>query len=172
MNQHFERLNGLADFLQPVVLELMTRCARDLKRPLLVVRGWSSYTDQLQKYSQGRTLDRESGEWIVTEPTLIVTQAKPGLSAHNVVVQGTMEKASVGVDLIPLFSNGEPDWQVSLVFWDQLYPLAWKVGLDPLGDRVGAYLQGDLGHFEEPGWKLKLLGLGLMQPIGSEPVGV
>lgn len=172
MNQHLERLNGLAGFLQPVVLELMTRSARDLKRPLLVVRGWSSYTEQLGKYQQGRTLARESGEWIVTEPTLVVTEAKPGLSAHNVVVQGTMALASVGVDLIPLLPTGEPDWQVSLVFWDQLYPLAWKVGLDPLGDRVGAYLKGDLGHFEEPGWKLKLLGLGLMQPIGSEPVGV
>lgn len=172
MNQHLERLNGLAGFLQPVVLELITRCARDLKRPLLVVRGWSSYTDQLQKYSQGRTLDRESGEWIVTEPTLVVTRAAPGLSAHNVVVQGTMEKAAVGVDLIPLLPTGEPDWNVSLVFWDQLYPMAWKVGLDPLGDRVGAYLQGDLGHFEEPGWTLKLQRLGLMQPVGSESVGV
>lgn len=172
MNQHFERLNGLAGFLQPVVLELMQRCARDLNRPLLVVRGWSSYAEQLQKYSQGRTLDRESGEWIVTEPTLVVTNAAGGLSAHNVVVQGTMEKASVGVDLIPLLSSGEPDWAPGMAFWEALYPLAWKVGLDPLGDRIGAYLQGDLGHFEEPGWKLKLMGLGLMQPIASEPVGV
>jgi hypothetical protein len=172
MNQHLERLNGLAGFLQPVVLELMTRCARDLKRPLLVVRGWSSYAEQLGKYQQGRTLDRESGEWVVTQPPRVVTQAKPGLSAHNVVMHGTMAKASVGVDLIPLLDSGQPDWQVSLAFWDQLYPIAWKCGLDPLGDRVGAYLQGDLGHFEEPGWKLKLQGLGLMQPVGDEPVGV
>lgn len=172
MNQHLERLNGLAGFLQPVVLELMTRCARDLKRPLMVVRGWSSYTEQLQKYQQGRTLDRETNEWVETDQALIVTQAKPGLSTHNVVKQVTMEKAAVGVDLIPLLPNGEPDWQVSLVFWGQLYPMAWKVGLDPLGDRVGAYLQGDLGHFEEPGWKLKLQGLGLMQPVGSEPTAV
>lgn len=172
MNQHLERLNGLAGFLQPVVLELITRCARDLKRPLMVVRGWSSYTEQLAKFQQGRTLDRESNEWIETEPGLIVTRAKPGLSVHNVVKQVSMEKAAVGVDLIPLLPNGEPDWSVSLVFWDQLYPIAWKVGLDPLGDRIGEYLKGDLGHFQEPGWKLKLQGLGLMQPVGSEAVGV
>lgn len=172
MNQHTERLNGLAGFLQPVVLELITRCARDLKRPLMVVRGWASYTEQLAKYQQGRTLDRESNEWVETEPGLIVTRAKPGLSVHNVVKQVTMEKAALGVDLIPLLPSGEPDWQVSLVFWDQLYPMAWKVGLDPLGDTIGAYLKGDLGHFEEPGWKLKLHGLGLMQPVGSEAVGV
>lgn len=172
MNQHTERLNGLAWFLQPVVLELMTRCARDLKRPLMVVRGWSSYAEQLQKYSQGRTLDREANEWVETEPALIVTRAKPGLSAHNVVVQGTMAKAAVGVDLIPLLPTGEPDWTVPMSFWEALYPIAWKCGLDPLGDQIGAYLKGDLGHFEEPGWKLKLQGLGLMQPVGHESVGV
>lgn len=172
MNQHLERLNGLAGFLQPVVLELLTRCARDLKRPLLVVRGWSSYSEQLQKYSQGRTFDRDAGDWVETDPALIVTRAKPGLSAHNVVVRETMAKAAVGVDLIPLLPNGQPDWHVAPAFWEALYPIAWKVGLDPLGDQIGAYLRGDLGHFEEPGWKLKLQGLGLMQPVGSEPVGV
>lgn len=172
MNQHLERLNGLAGFLQPVVLELMTRCARDLKRPLLVVRGWSSYAEQLGKYQQGRTLDRETDTWVVTDQALVVTDAAPGLSAHNVVVQVTMAKAAVAVDLIPLLPNGQPDWNVSMAFWEALYPLAWKCGLDPLGDRVGAYLKGDLGHFEEPAWKMKLRGLGLMQPVGSEPVGV
>lgn len=172
MNQHLERLNGLAGFLQPVVLELLTRCARDLKRPLMVVRGWSSYAEQLGKYSQGRTLDRESGVWVVSDAAQVVTHAAPGLSAHNVVTQGTREKAAVGVDLIPLLPSGEPDWQVSMAFWEALYPLAWKCGLDPLGDQIGAYLQGDLGHFEEPGWKLKLQRLGLMQPVSHEAVGV
>jgi len=172
MTQHLERLNGLAPFLQPVVLELLTRCERDLKRPLLVVRGWSSYAEQLGKYSQGRTLDRATGEWLETDPAQIVTYAKPGGSAHNVVAQGAMAKAAVGVDLIPLLPNGQPDWSVSMAFWEALYPLAWKVGLDPLGDQIGAYLKGDLGHFEEPGWKWKLQGLGLMQPVGPDVVGV
>lgn len=167
MNQHLERLNGLAGFLQPVFLELITRCERDLKRKLMVVRGWSSYTEQLQKYQQGRTLDRDTQEWVETEPALIVTRAKPGLSVHNVVVQGTMAKAAVGADLIPLLPNGEPDWLVSMAFWDALYPLAWKVGLDPLGDQIGAYLKGDLGHFQEPGYALKLNGLGLMLPVNG-----
>lgn len=172
MNQHLERLNGLAGFLQPVCLELITRCERDLTRTLLVVRGWSSYTEQLAKYQQGRTFDRAAGVWVETEPGLIVTRAAPGLSAHNVVQQGTMAKAAVGVDLIPLLPNGEPDWNVGLAFWEALYPLAWRCGLDPLGDKIGAYLKGDLGHFEEPNWKMKLQGLGLVQPVGRESVGV
>lgn len=172
MNQHLERLNGLAAFLQPSVLELIHRCARDLKRPLLVVRGWSSYAEQLQKYQQGRTLDRATGEWVETDHALIVTHAPPGMSAHNVVVQGTMAKAAVGVDLIPLLADGTPDWNVSPVFWDRLYTIAWKCGLDPLGDDIGSYLKGDLGHFEEPNWKMKLPGLGLMRPTIGDPVGV
>lgn len=172
MNQHLERLNGLAGFLQPVVLELLTRCERDLKRRLMVVRGWSSYAEQLGKYAQGRTFDRESGEWVVSDAAQVVTRAKPGMSAHNVVVQGTMAKAAVGVDLIPLLPNGQPDWQVSMAFWEALYPLAWKVGLDPLGDQIGAYLQGDLGHFQEPGFTLKLNGLGLMFPVTKDAQNV
>lgn len=172
MNQHLERLNGLAGFLHPVVLELMTRCERDLKRTLMVVRGWSSYAEQLAKYQQGRTLDRETGDWVETEPGLIVTRARPGLSAHNVVVQGTMAKAALGVDLIPLLPNGQPDWLVSMAFWEALYPLAWRCGVDPLGDRIGAHLTGDLGHFEEPAWPMKLTGLGLMRPTGAEAIGV
>jgi hypothetical protein len=172
MNQHLERLNGLAPFLQPSVLELIHRCERDLKRPLLVVRGWSSYAEQLLKYQQGRTLDRATGQWDVTAPTLVVTDAPPGLSAHNVVVQGTMAKAAVGVDLIPLLPDGTPDWNVGMAFWDLLYPIAWKCGVDPLGDRVGSYLKGDLGHFEEPNWEMKLSGLGLMRPTIGDPVGV
>lgn len=172
MNQHLERLNGLAPFMQPVALELIHRCERDLKRSLLVVRGWSSYADQLQKYQQGRTLDRATGEWVETDHALIVTHAAPGLSAHNVVVQVTMAKAAVGVDLIPLLPDGTPDWNAPFAFWAKLYPIAWKCGLDPLGDIVGAYLKGDLGHFEEPGWSMKLPGLGLMRPTIGDPVGV
>lgn len=172
MNQHLERLNGLAGFLQPAALELINRCERDMKRTLLVVRGWSSYAEQLQKFQQGRTLDRATGEWVETDRALIVTHAAPGLSAHNVVMQGTMAKAAVGVDLIPLLDDGTPDWNVSLVFWDRLYPIAWKCGLDPLGDDVGAYLKGDLGHFEEPQWTMKLSGLGLMRPTIGDPIAV
>jgi hypothetical protein len=94
----------------------------------------------------------------------VVTRAKPGLSAHNVItIAGG--PASMAVDVIPLNKDGSPDWRVGDDFWDDLYKIAWKVGLDPLGDPVGSYLAGDLGHIEEPAWKLKIDALGCVQPV-------
>lgn len=169
MNQHLERLDGLAPLIKRPVLELLTRCEAKLHRRLLVVRGWSSSAAQMQLYQQGRSFDRERGEWVVIDPAAIVTKAKPGLSAHNVITFDG-KSAAMAVDVIPFDAAGQPDWQVSLDFWDDLYEIAWKVGLDPLGDPIGAMLKGDYGHFEEPAWKLKLDGLGLLQPMSETAV--
>lgn len=73
----------------------------------------------------------------------------------------------MALDVIPLWTDGTPDWEVDDRFWDSLYELAWKMGLDPLGDPIGSYLAGDKGHLEEPAWKLKLEGLGLIQPTAG-----
>jgi hypothetical protein len=122
-------------------------------------------------YQKGRVYNRDAQTWDIVDPLLIVTKAKPGLSAHNVItIQGA--PASMAVDLIPFKADGTADWQVDADFWDDLYELAWKVGLDPLGDPIGSYLAGDMGHFEEPAWKLKLGGLGCYQPVESGSVGI
>lgn len=165
LNQHLERLNGLAGFLATPVMELLTRSERELGRPLLVVRGWASYREQLEIYMKGRTLSDTDGVAVVTDPRLVVTNAKPGASGHNVIAIATQAAASVAVDVIPFKPDGTPDWAVARSFWAALWVIGWDVGLDPLGDRQGAYLQGDLGHFEEPNWKMKLAGLGLRLPI-------
>lgn len=163
MNQHLERLDGLASFLRAPALTLIERCEAKLKRTLLVVSGWRSMQEQLLNYQKGRTFNREAGVWDVTDQVAVVTKALPGTSPHNVISkQG--EAASMALDVIPLLDTGAPDWAVGERFWESLYELAWKVGLDPLGDPVGSYLAGDLGHFEEPGYKLKLDGLGLLLP--------
>jgi hypothetical protein len=153
-NQYLSRLKLLAPFLQPAVTELILRCERDLKRQLLVVRTWSSHKEQLELYKQGR-IQSAAGLWIIDDVTKVVTRAAPGRSAHNVVTE-LNQPASMAVDLIPLNPDGTADWNVSEGFWTALYEIAWKCGLDPLGDQAGAYLKGDKGHFEEPAWKLKL----------------
>ena len=135
-----------------------------LQRKLLVVQGWRSLQEQMLIYQKGRTYNRDTSEWEVSEPLRIVTKAKPGLSAHN-VIDRRGERAAMAVDVIPFTLDGKPDWEVSDSFWQALYDIAWKVGLDPLGDPIGSYLAGDKGHFEEPAWKLKLSGLSLIQPI-------
>lgn len=171
MNQRLERLDSLAPFLREPARELLARCEQKLKRRLLVVWGWRSLPEQQRIYQEGRTFDRESGVWIVTDPAAVKTKSRPGGSAHNVITQNG-SPAACGLDVIPFDAQGRPDWDVELRFWDDLYEIAWKVGLDPLGDPTGAYLKGDLGHFEEPAWKLKLDGLGLLLPVDPVTTGV
>lgn len=163
MNQHLERLDGLATFLRAPALELVNLCLKHLKRKLLIVHTWRSMKSQMLIYEEGRTFDRASGVWVVTDPRAVRTNAKPGLSAHNVITRDGKE-AAMGFDCIPFDQFGAPEWAVCEAFWDDLYSLAWQVGLDPLGDPIGSYLAGDKGHFQEPGWELKLDGLGLIMP--------
>lgn len=162
MNQHLERLDGLAHFLKLPALTLIERCEAKLKRKLLVVSGWRSMQEQLLHYQNGRTFNRDAGLWEVTGT--IVTRAVPGTSPHNVITrQG--EAASMALDVIPFFDDGSLDWEPGEPFWEQLWEIAWKCGLDPLGDSIGAQLKGDDGHFEEPNWKMKIEGLGMLLPV-------
>jgi hypothetical protein len=165
MTQHLERLDGLAPMLRQPALELIQRCQRKLGRTLMVVSGWRSVNEQMLNYQKGRVFVRETGEWEIADKALVVTHSKPGLSAHNVITRaGT--PASMALNVIPLLPNGQPDWNVSLDFFDDLYEISWKVGLDPLSDTIGAFLKDELGYFEEPGWKLKIDGLGMLLPAG------
>jgi len=164
MKQHLERLDGLAPVIRMPVVELLANCDAKLHRKLLIVYGARSMAEQAALYQQGRELNRETGDWDVFDQGLVVTNSKPGFTAHNVVMKRTGSAASMAVDLIPLNADGSADWDVDRAFWEALWELAWTVGLDPLGDQKGAYLKKDLGHFQEPGWQLKLDGLGLMLP--------
>jgi hypothetical protein len=134
----------------------------------MVVNGYRSLDEQALIYQKGRTLNRTTGIWEITDAAQVVTRAKPGTSAHNIVRVTTGAPASMALDVIPLNEDGTPDWDVGPDFWDDLYEISWKVGLDPLGDPIGSYLAGDNGHFEEPCWKLKIDALGLMFPLLKE----
>ena len=164
MNQHLERLDGLASVIRQPMLRLIELCDQKLGRKLMIVYGWRSVQEQALLYQKGRTINRETGEWDISDAALVVTKAKPGTTAHNVITTSG-DRAAVAADLIPLKADGTAEWDVDEDFWDKVYKLAWKVGLDPLGDPIGSYLAGDRGHFEEPGWKWKLDGLGLMLPV-------
>lgn len=167
MNLHHERLDGVSPVIRGAVMRLCDLSELNLKRPLLIVHGWRSMAQQHAIYEQGRAINRETGEWEIVDAKAVVTKAKPGTSAHNVITKREGQPAALGVDVIPLAPTGQPDWNVADHFWSALYLLAWECGLDPLGDRIGAYLSGDKGHFEEPGWRLKLPGLGLILPVSE-----
>jgi len=163
MNQHLERLEGLAPIIRTAAHRLIEQAETKLKQRLLVVHTWRSMASQLALYAEGRQYDRASGEWVVVQPSAVRTKAKPGTSAHNVITR-LGDRAALALDVIPLDDEGQPNWTIPDRFWDDLYDLAWRVGLDPLGDPIGSYLAGDKGHFEEPAWSLKLDGLGLILP--------
>lgn len=163
MNQRLERLVTLAPFLQDPAKDFLAQARVDLHMTLLVVFVWRSGLEQLRLYAQGRELRRDDGVWDEVDTTKIVTNALPGHSAHNVVTT-TGLPASMAMDLIPLLQDGAAAWMTPMSEWSKLWALAWKHGFDPMGDVTGAYLKWDLGHFEEPGWKQKLTGLGLVQP--------
>lgn len=168
MNQRLERVNGCHPLIRRPVLRLVELCEEKLKKRLMIVHGHRAVQEQLLIYHKGRTYDRENAVWVVTNQKEVVTNALPGLSAHNVITMAG-NPASMAVDVVPFDAAGELDWNVELTFWHELYELTWKVGLDPLGDAIGSYLPGDRGHFEEPGWKLKLDGLQCYQPVNLAP---
>jgi hypothetical protein len=164
MNQRLYRIEECHPIVRAPALRLVELCALKLSRKLLVTHAFRSVQEQMLIFQKGRTYNRESQVWEVTDQQAVVSNSKPGLSAHNVVTLAG-KPASMAVDVIPLRADGAADWAVDDNFWDALYELAWKVGLDPLGDPTGSYLAGDKGHLEEPGWKLKIAALDCYQPV-------
>lgn len=167
MNQHLERLEQLAPVLRQPAAEFLRRAQAKAGVVLMIVFAWRSVAQQWALYQQGRTFSRELNDWLVSEPDKVVTKAKPGTSAHNLVTRNG-EPASLALDVIPLNAQGQAVWNTSDTVWARLYEITADCGLDPYGDRWGAYLAGDKGHFEEPGWRLKVEGLGLMLPDPRE----
>lgn len=184
MDLHAERLNWVHPLVAAKVRIWQQMVMDRLRMPLLIVSGWRAVMEQADRYQLGRHFNPDTKQWEILDPTQIVTKAKPGLSAHNTVDVETGHGAAVGVDVIPIDTSGQPLWRLpnespatlgqrwmatfhrpEQVIWDELYMLAHRVGLDPLGDRVGAYLPGDKGHFEEGGWRYVMPELGIRYPF-------
>ena len=163
MNQRLERIGLLAPFLQPCVKGFIEQVTVRLGIILLVTNGFRSADEQRLIYQQGRTFNPCSQEWEITDEAAVKTKAKPGQSAHN-VVDGRDVPASLAVDVIPLHTDGTINWTPTDEVWKAIYAIAWEFGLDPLGDKTGAYYAMDKGHFEEPNWRAKLSGFGYKQP--------
>ncbi len=172
MNSRLDRLEGVAAFLHRPIIRLFELCEEKLKTRMLLVHGFRSSQEQLLLYQKGRSFNREECIWTVTNKLEVVTNALPGKSAHNVVKKIDGRAAAVGIDAVPFTNDGGVNWSPPDAFWASVYELAWKVGLDPLGDQIGAYVQWDKGHFEEPAWKEKLEGLGLILPASDYQQGV
>ncbi len=161
--QHLERLDQMASFLQVPAHEFIIALKKDLNISMFVIYTWRSPATQQSLFEQGRAIDRETGEWVITAPKLVVTNAAPGQSPHNATYESG-NPASVAMDLVPMSEKGTLLWETPLSQWQKIFTYAWKFGFDPLGDTIGASYERDRCHFEEPNWKQKYRGLDLVMP--------
>ena len=163
MNQRLERIDEMAAFLREPVREFIAAVEKDTGYKMFVVFTWRSANKQAELYQQGREYRREEGIWVVVNENAVVTNAPAGASPHNIITMAGAP-ASVAIDTVPMIAGGQLLWGLSREMWAPIWSIAWKFGLDPLGDKVGSFYLKDLCHFEEPAWEHKLDGLGLVRP--------
>lgn len=183
MNQHLELLDKTAPIVKAKVTEMLARAEAKHNYSLLIVFAYRSGAEQYELLKKGRQWSDQTQSWVVVDKSQVVTNAAPESSAHCVVTVGG-DPAAVGVDIIPLDTNGKPLWplpnETPEAFqarwltsykvseqdaWNEIYILASKVGLDALGDPWGKFLKWDKGHFEEPGWDVE----GVLASLGLKP---
>ena len=97
---------------------------------ILVTCTERSEADQALLYAQGRTA-----------PGRVVTDAKPGYSAHNY---------GLGLDVVPII-NGKPDWDGNHPIWNRMGELAQAQGLVWLGAPGSPFPEKP--HFQHPDWR-------------------
>jgi hypothetical protein len=163
MDQHLERLISVHPIVAVPVREILARVEKTLGMKLLIVRGGESIEKQMEKFRKGRAIDPETKKLVVVNKKFVVTNAAPGKTAHNVEDIDRNLRA-MAVDLVPLDDQGMARWKMLRKEWEPVWEIVADCGLDPLGDEWGAHLAYDLGHVEEPGWKLKLDVLALRLP--------
>jgi peptidoglycan L-alanyl-D-glutamate endopeptidase CwlK len=97
---------------------------------LLVTCTLRTIQDQAVLFAQGRTT-----------PGPIVTNAKPGQSAHNY---------GLALDVVPLI-HGKPDWSGTSPVWVSLANLGQARGLQWLGAPDSSFKEQ--AHFQHPDWR-------------------
>lgn len=101
---------------------------------LLITCTLRSLDEQKQLYAQGRT-----------DPGHIVTNAKPGSSAHNY---------GLAMDVVPLI-NGKPLWTFDVKnpgpVWGRVGELGQSAGLEWFGAPDSPFVEGC--HFQIHGWR-------------------
>lgn len=103
--------------VNPQLANRIRRAVADLKAQginVMVTSGYRSFAEQNALYAQGRT-----------KPGNIVTNARGGQSLHNY---------GLAVDLVPLDSRGQPNWNVSESTWQKIGAAGKRQGLEWGGD--------------------------------------
>lgn len=126
-------LDDLDPLIRGKVDAFLTSC-KDAGIDLLVTCTRRTMDEQAALYAKGRTA-----------PGSIVTNAKPGESAHNY---------GLAVDVVPLVS-GKPEWVFNAMHpshtWETVGRLGKAAGLQWLGDPNSPFIEGC--HFQLPHWR-------------------
>lgn len=145
-------IRHLSTQMQILYNRFADRCRRDVELQklgvtVLLICTFRDDEEQAKLYAQGRTA-----------PGKVVTNAKPGQSAHNAKTpQG--EPAAEAVDVVPLV-HGKPLWSMSddpttavneQFVWNRVGEHGQAVGLKWYGSPDAPFREGP--HFQNPEWK-------------------
>jgi peptidoglycan LD-endopeptidase CwlK len=124
-------IDDLQPVMQPHARAFEAAC-RVAGLPVLIYCTLRSIDEQATLYAQGRTT-----------PGRIVTNAKPGSSAHNF---------GLALDAVPLLA-GKPAWKTTgqeLLLWNQYGACARLAGLEWAGDWTR---MREFPHVQMPSWR-------------------
>jgi hypothetical protein len=125
-----KRIDTLEPDFKPIVATLLARTEAATNRKWAISDARRTMVQQRDIFAQGRT-----------KPGKVVSNAKPGQSAHNF---------GYAVDLWPLKADGEFDWGASRKLFDAMGAIAVELGLT-WGGNFKSIL--DLPHVECAKWK-------------------
>lgn len=126
------KLASLEPDFQPIVEELLKRTEAATNRKWALSDGRRTMARQRELYQQGRT-----------KPGKVVTNAKPGQSAHNF---------GYAVDLWPLKANGDFDWNAKVDLFKTMGKIAAELGLEWGGNFRTLF---DAPHVQAGKWREK-----------------
>jgi len=125
-----KRIETLEPDFKPQVEELIAKTEAATNRKWAISDARRTMAQQRDIYAQGRT-----------KPGKVVSNAKPGQSAHNF---------GYAVDLWPLKADGDFDWGASQSLFKTMADIAVAIGLT-----AGFYFKSihDAPHVESSEWK-------------------
>lgn len=124
------RIDTLEPIFRPLVEQLIVKTEAATGRKWAISDARRTMAQQRDIYAQGRT-----------KPGKVVSNAKPGQSAHNF---------GYAVDLWPLKADGDFDWGASQKLFKAMGDIAVSLGLTWGGNFKSIF---DAPHVEHPKWK-------------------
>lgn len=130
------KLTDLHPDLEVKANQMLVECHKQ-NIDLLITCTYRSKEEQEMLYSQGRTT-----------PGKIVTNAKPGQSAHN-TIGPTGLPGAMAFDVVPIV-HGKPQWDSKDPIWKSVGDIGKSFGLEWGGDWISFK---DYPHFQLSGFK-------------------